>query len=332
MDLKSIRYRLRNDFQLAILTLLGLITMLGIPPFAAFRLIHGEWAVLALDVMIEFGVAGGVIYAWKTGDTRRCGLIMVYFLSTAATAASLLIGIGGTYWLYPALVANFFLVDRRHALGIALVVLVVLLLADGLFRPPAETVSFVATVIVSCLLTYAFAYRTSTQREQLESLASHDALTGVFNRRTMLDELERAQRTFERDQHGSGVLMLDIDHFKLINDRHGHLVGDQVLIKLATRLEQNIRKNDRLFRYGGEEFVVLALLPNIDGLMTLAEKLRRIVEQNIVDPEGRPVTISIGGAMLLPAESIEAWFARADVALYQAKNSGRNRSIIAPDN
>jgi diguanylate cyclase len=331
VNIEAIKHRLRNDFQLAIMTLLGLITLLGIPPFAAYRLMHGEWAAFALDIMIELGVAGGVIYAWKSGNTRRCGLIMVYFLSIASTAASLLIGVNGTYWLYPALVANFFLVDRRHAMAIALVVLVVLLLTGGLFRPPAETVSFVATVIVSCLFAYAFAFRTSTQREQLEVLASHDALTGLFNRRTLIDELDRAQRTFERDQHRCGVLMLDIDHFKRINDRHGHLTGDQVLIKLAALLEKSLRKNDRLFRYGGEEFVVIALLPNRNGLLSLAEKLRGIVERNVGDPEDHPVTISIGGAMLRPAESIEAWFARADTALYVAKDAGRNRVVVDTD-
>jgi diguanylate cyclase (GGDEF)-like protein len=125
--------------------------------------------------------------------------------------------------------------------------------------------------------------------------------------------------------------MLDLDHFKRVNDRHGHLAGDHVLIKLARLLEQSVRTSDRLFRYGGEEFVILTLLPNRDGLVSIAEKLRRLVEQNIGDPDGHNVSISNGGAMLRPAESVEVWFARADAALYVAKESGRNRAIVDPD-
>jgi diguanylate cyclase (GGDEF)-like protein len=331
MNLKALHYRLQNDFHLAVMTLLGGIALLGIAPFTLLRVINGQWMAFAVDFIIQLGILGSVLYAWWSRDTHRPSLFLAYFLGIMATIAVRVLNAPGEYWFYPAMVANFFLVDRRHALAITLLGLTTLLLSGSLDKPPAEAASFFISVIVCALLSYAFAYRTAMQRMQLETLASKDALTGIFNRRTLLDELDRAHRTFERDQHRYGIVILDVDHFKKINDRHGHLAGDGVLIALASLLERNVRKSDRLFRYGGEEFVVLTLLPNHDGLVTVAEKLRNRVEQNIADLDGQPITISLGGAILRPAESIEAWFARADTALYVAKNSGRNRAVIDPD-
>lgn len=326
----AIRYRLRNNFDLAIFSMLGAIVLVGIPPFAILRFLNGQWLAFFMDISIELGILGGVVHAWKTGNLQKTGLFIACFNTVAAIVASFVLGITGAYWLYPAMGANFFLVDRRLALG-AIVVTPAILALGGVFASGAEATSFAATLLVSGLFTFAFAYRAAQQRDQLENLASHDALTGIFNRRTLVDELDRAQRTFEREQHRCGILMLDIDHFKQVNDRFGHLLGDEVLIELANLLERNVRKNDRVFRYGGEEFVVLAMLPNHDGLVAVAEKLRSGVERDIHAPDGHPITISLGGAILRSGESIEAWFARADTALYMVKNSGRNRVIVDPD-
>jgi diguanylate cyclase len=326
----AFRYRLRNNFELAIFTMLGAIVLVGIPPFAILRFVNGQWTAFFMDLSIELGILSGVVYAWKTGNLQRTGIFIACFNTVAAITASFVLGMTGAYWLYPAIGANFFLVDRRLALGASVVASTILALG-GVFRSGAEAMSFAATLLVCGLFTFAFARRATQQREELENLASKDTLTGIFNRRTLVDELDRAQRTFEREQHRCGILMLDIDHFKQVNDGYGHLVGDEVLIELANLLERNVRKNDRVFRYGGEEFVVLAMLPNHDGLVTVAEKLRSCVERDIHDPDGHPITISLGGAILRSGESIEAWFARADTALYTAKNSGRNRAVVDPD-
>jgi diguanylate cyclase (GGDEF)-like protein len=331
VGIKAIQYRLRSDFQLAIITLLGLISLLGITPFALLRGINGQWLSFAVDATIEVVILGGVLYAWQAGDTRHPSIFLAYFIGVMSVVAVQVLGIPGAYWMYPALIANFFLTDRRHALAIALLALTGLILGDRVFPSLAETASYSVTLVVSALLAYAFAYRTSLQREQLEVLASKDALTNVSNRRTMLEELERARHAFEREQRTYGLLILDLDHFKQVNDRYGHLAGDQVLVKLARLLEQHVRKNDRLFRYGGEEFVLLAMPADPAGLSAMAEKLRVMVEQSVDDSRGHSITVSIGGAVLRREESIDGWFARADTALYVAKNSGRNRAIVDPD-
>ncbi len=330
MDIKTIRYRLRNDFQLAIITLLGLIALLGITPFALLRGINGQWLSFAVDATIETGILGAVLYAWRTGDTYHPSTFLAYFIGVMSVVAVHILGIPGAYWMYPALIGNFFLTDRRNALAIALLALAGLILSDSLFRSPAEAASYSVTLVVSALLAYVFAYRSSMQRQQLEALALKDALTGACNRRALIGELERTKKTFERGRTTFGLLVLDIDHFKKVNDRHGHIAGDKVLMRLAGLLEQSVRAADRVFRYGGEEFVIIATPTSRDSLAAMAENLRGAAERTL-EVDGTRLTVSIGGALLRPGESMEAWFSRADTALYSAKDAGRNRAVVGPD-
>lgn len=328
MNTKPLRYRLNNDFQLAVLTLLAAIALLGITPFTLLRAIQAQWLAFVIDLTIQGGILACVIHAWRTGDTRRPSLALAYFIGAMALVAVWVLGAPGRFWFYPVIVANFFLASRGHALAIALLGLTVMLLNGSLQMPIVEVASYAITIIVSALLGYAFAYRTAMQRSQLETLASRDALTNLFNRRTLLDALQSAHREFSRDREPRGLLILDLDHFKQINDNYGHLTGDHVLVMLAQQLEQNVRTGDRLFRYGGEEFVVLAMPESDAGLATMAEKLRSAIEANLDDGHGHAVTASVGGALLRPGEAVQDWFARADTALYVAKNSGRNRVVI----
>lgn len=328
MELGTIKHRLTHDFQLTVLTLLGTVALAGLTPFALLRAINGQWGPFAFDASIEVVILGGVIGAWRSRDTRGLSLFVAYFLGLMAGSAVHVIGAPGEYWLYPAIIANFFFVDRRHALGIAVMALAIALFADDGSRPGIAVALYSVTTIVCALFGYAFAYRVAMQRGQLEGLASRDGLTGLFNRRTLIDELTRARRTFERERRDCGVLMLDLDHFKRINDAHGHPAGDRVLIELARLLKEQVRLSDRVFRYGGEEFVVLAIHTGHEGLLAMAEKLRGKVEREITDPKGQPVTVSIGGAVLGSGEAVDDWFARVDAALYAAKNAGRNRTVI----
>jgi diguanylate cyclase (GGDEF)-like protein len=328
MNLKSIKYRLANDFQLAVISLLGMIALFGISPLTILRALESDWHAFTTDLLIQVGIIAGVVRAWQTGNNHGPSLFLAYFIGSAIIAAIYTIGSAAIYWLYPVTVACFFLVDRRHAMAIALTVMAALLLTHAIHIPIIEATSYFITVVVCAMFSYAFAYRTAVQRDQLETLASRDALTGVYNRRAMLDELESAHQAFNRKQTTCGILMLDLDHFKQINDRYGHAIGDQILVDIAKLLEITIRKSDRLFRFGGEEFLILVQQTNIEGMASLAEKLRHAIEANVIGLDGNPVTTSIGGTLLRPNESIDSWFDRTDKALYAAKDAGRNLVVI----
>lgn len=165
---------------------------------------------------------------------------------------------------------------------------------------------------------------------QLEELATTDALTGVPNRRSFLERATGEFSRAKRNRHDMSILMIDVDHFKAINDRHGHAAGDQVLRHIAQACNGALRGSDILGRIGGEEFA--ALLPEADGATAglVADRLRRAVV-NIASETGAtrtPVSVSIGIATSqLCAESLETIMANADTALYQAKQDGRNRAV-----
>lgn len=167
-------------------------------------------------------------------------------------------------------------------------------------------------------------------REELRFQATHDVLTGIWNRRATLHLLQREIERASRTQGSTGLLMLDLDHFKQVNDNYGHLAGDAVLREVSRRIMQVIRSYDFLGRYGGEEFLVV--LPGCDRTHALqsAERIRSAVAAAPVraDEVEIPVTISIGVTAVDGNTSEKEVLAVADEALYQAKNKGRNRASV----
>jgi diguanylate cyclase (GGDEF)-like protein/hemerythrin-like metal-binding protein len=165
------------------------------------------------------------------------------------------------------------------------------------------------------------------QISELEKLSSTDWLTGAWNRahfdRVVTSELDRSMRF----RQPVSLIFLDIDHFKRVNDAYGHQAGDCVLRELVQVIGATIRSIDALFRWGGEEFVVLASSTGYREGATLAEKIRDKVERHQFSSVG-PVTISLGVAEHIATESTEIWFRRVDEALYRAKHSGRNRVSV----
>jgi len=170
------------------------------------------------------------------------------------------------------------------------------------------------------------------QRQMFES-ASRDALTQVYNKRFFMEQLASEHAYAARHGTDLSLLMFDIDHFKSINDTHGHLAGDYVLAELTRVLMPAIRTEDIVARYGGEEFVVLSRTTGAAAAAHLAERLRRSIEQHpfmFADKIVR-VTVSIGISYMPAPEikSAEDMIACADRALYEAKNGGRNRVVSA---
>ncbi len=179
-----------------------------------------------------------------------------------------------------------------------------------------------------------FAIVNDRLNQQLRERALRDDLTGTLSRRGLREHGERMLAGQEPARQDSGVaaLMLDVDHFKAVNDRHGHLVGDEVLRHLSAVMTEHLRDDALLARYGGEEFTVLLPVRSRQDAETVAERLRQAIEaQPCESRAGRiRVTVSIGVAFHQTAHSLDEVLSRADTRLYEAKQAGRNRVICEP--
>jgi len=161
---------------------------------------------------------------------------------------------------------------------------------------------------------------------ELTRLAVTDPVTGVWNRRQGSDLLLAETTKPERHRRQLSLLMVDVDHFKSINDSFGHLAGDEVLIEMAQRLVAAVRSTDMVIRWGGEEFVILLQECPIEDATARAEKIRRQIADHPFPGVGT-VTVSVGAAQLRAGDDLAAWLGRADNALYEAKRAGRNTVV-----
>lgn len=166
--------------------------------------------------------------------------------------------------------------------------------------------------------------------QELRKLATTDPLTGIWNRRHLFNLAERELEKIRRDSHSFSVLMLDIDHFKKINDTYGHKLGDEAIKFTAKIIYQNIRKIDMLGRYGGEEFVVFLPDTNLGIAHKVGERIRKNIEKSTIPRESINIklTLSVGVASYnITDKTIENMLQKADQALYQAKHQGRNQVV-----
>jgi diguanylate cyclase (GGDEF)-like protein len=164
---------------------------------------------------------------------------------------------------------------------------------------------------------------------ELERLAHTDRLTGVLNRRALEQLIVNEIKRGHRYHRPFSVLFIDLDHFKVVNDRYGHDVGDVVLSRLTAEVAPMLRESDQLGRWGGEEFLILCSETGCEDALCLAERIRRHVEQYAFPTVNR-LTLSIGIACLDKGQSASELIAEADRAMYEAKQSGRNRTVLAP--
>ena len=253
------------------------------------------------------------------------------------------------------LMFGIFGLTTRQMLGVLVYSLVAFGLASGVVAgrdepdyPPVVAAAYVGMVVVVLLSSTFLTTRVQSTREhlrrqkaelaqaleQIRQLATHDDLTGLLNRRAMLDRMQLEQRRSLRSGSPLLIAQLDIDHFKAVNDTHGHAAGDLVLQSFADTVRRNVRDTDVLARWGGEEFVLLLCDTPAADAVALMERLRQAVQamQVPVAQGGQPitVTVSIGLARHAPADPLAGTLERADRALYAAKAGGRNRVVPAP--
>lgn len=319
--------RIRTDFRFAIITLFSAVTVLGVAPFAVYRIARGQVLAGVIDSAIVLSITLAGVYVWRGGNIERASRVTIAAYTAGCLMVANLVGLPGALWIYAVLLANFLLVERREAVLASAFAIAVLMLSPDVFADANQRITFLATTLVVSLFAFIFASRTETQRMQLENLASHDPLTGIYNRRAMERELAIAIEAYRRQRTPYGLAIADLDHFKRINDSSGHEAGDRVLVDFVELVAGSTRKGDRFFRLGGEEFVLLLPGTQAESLQVFCENLRERIATQLAYGNER-ITVSIGAAALETDEDAASWLARADKAVYQAKHQGRNQVVV----
>lgn len=267
------------------------------------------------------------LFAVRRGFERPVHNIFLVICLTAITVLSLVQrGVNGVFWVPPTLMI-FSIVFPRHTIRLYIILYALIVIGTAFFTIDGDNswrllVSTAVTIaLIYILLDVIYALQTKMAR-----LALKDELTGAYNRREMNARLAIAADRKKRYDAASSLMIIDLDHFKSINDTYGHAAGDRVLVELVDLLRSNCRRADEVFRAGGEEFVILLPDTSIDGATTLVDKIMKALRgRRLADLS---VTASIGIAEIATDETVESWMSRADAALYRAKESGRNRAEL----
>jgi diguanylate cyclase (GGDEF)-like protein len=301
---------------------------LGILPFAVLRIMNGEMLAATVDIIMIVGLSTLGVFVYRTQQVRFVSLVLSSLCILGVLSTVYVSGTQQVYWAYPALMAVFYLVKPREGVVFALILIAALIPRLLPEENTFLTTTMLITIIVMSTIAFAFSVVTNRQRDLLIRLATKDPLTGAGNRRALENKMADIVAGHARNSSPAALIILDLDHFKAVNDAHGHAMGDQILRRITEIVNLRIRVTDSLYRIGGEEFVVVLEGQNRDGAAHLAEQLRTLVEANELVPD-HSVTISLGVAEILYKETSNDWLHRADEALYQAKRSGRNTTSVA---
>jgi len=305
-----------------------MLAVLGVMPFTVYRFVSGDYLLAFIESCLSVSVLAIFIYVWRTNRVEVPAALLIILMLGVIIAVVHIKGPTLVYWLYPATLSCFCVLKARTSSILSLMSMLLLLPAlypalDGL-----EVALIYTTLILLCLFGYTFTLMSYQQHLELTKLAARDGLTGAWNRRSLDDAMAQLINKHQRKPMTASLIIMDLDHFKKINDTYGHAVGDEILIKIADLLRSVVRMSDQIYRYGGEEFVLIAEGADLKEAAILAETIRSRVEKSQLFEEQK-VTISLGVAELSQASSAERWLTLADDALYCAKHQGRNRFSLA---
>jgi diguanylate cyclase (GGDEF)-like protein len=319
--------QLQEKYQLSLLLLLSFVAMLGVFPFVVIRYAAGNFTAAIIDMMLVIGLAALVAYAHYSKKIRFVSMLTAVFINTGVVVIVIANGMDSFLWVYPVFASTFILVKPIEAFCINVVAALSLVALSDIF----DTISldsYLVTTLMLSMSAFVYASHGAKQFRLLKTLNTVDALTGAFNRRALSSDMNAALSHAERNDIKQLLAILDLDYFKRVNDKYGHAVGDQVLKDFVTITTSHIRKYDRLYRFGGEEFVLL--IPGInDQQHVFINNLRAAIKKELKTPDGAEITVSFGVAFWEPGTTQDTWLQRADEALYLAKAKGRDCVVFS---
>ena len=308
------------------LLILTAFAVLAISPFVYIRWQEGDMVMAFIDAALVIGTAVFFAFVYFTRKVDTAKLLLSSFFAIAIVVIVAIRGQSHLFWLYPVMIAFFYILPAKPAGIICFIALTLIIIILFPSTSTVELLTIAATLFLNAAFSYVIFDNYNKTNNRLALLASIDPLTSSGNRRALDNKLEKILADQKRATSKVSLLLLDLDHFKKINDNYGHANGDIVLVELVELIQKSSRALDALYRYGGEEFILLPLKVDLQEATQVAEKLRVLVEKTSF-ADNISVTVSIGVAQYRAGETAEAWISRADAALYLAKDSGRNQVV-----
>lgn len=323
------RSRLKYE-ALTILSVLGIGGGLALT-FVDFMSLHPIAG--AADISAALLLAINLIYLKNSANVTLASVAGFTIVLALTLMAFFTAGAPMLFWIYMFPWLAFFLFGLRTGMIVNFILaLGIVLLLNRLVIDGASLSNVRIDIVASYLMltAIAFAYENSKLKleRKLRLASATDELTGALNRRRFAELTEREMDRSDRYGTPFSVIMLDMDHFKNINDEYGHRVGDRVLQEVVNMITRRIRKSDDLIRYGGEEFMILAPMTNIYQAQELAECIRASVAEHTIPVVGK-ISVSAGVAGYRELDDVDTLVNRADAAMYRAKRMGRNRVEIS---
>jgi diguanylate cyclase (GGDEF)-like protein len=315
---------------IVVMRLQALVAIVVILPFSLWRVWQAQYVLAGLGFGAVILLAGLGLLSF---NTRRFDQVGRFVLPLVVIGQMVVIGgmitLAGPEtksWAFPVLISSFLLLRTREATAITLTCSAVdAWLVSRHSGHVRDAAIFFASCLLVVLFTHLFASRLQADKQKFRTRSLQDALTGVGNRRLLDDTLTAL--VLQPLSMPCTLILFDLDHFKQINDRFGHNIGDACLTHFARVIESMLGTGDTLYRFGGEEFVVLTEQAAEPGF-ALAQRLRQHIEQTSIIRESK-LTVSAGVAQRVAGQTVRDWVSRADTALYQAKASGRNQVVMA---
>jgi len=309
---------------------LGNVALVFITPFAINNLLNGQWhvAIAALVIIAVFSFNTFTVLIWKTYYSGLC-----FFLLSPAMLLFIWFsipqqGIIGVLWSFPALVAFYFLLPERLAWVVNGIGLAMIFYLSWVTFDHGLAIRIIATMTLISLFTAVSVRLINIQQKALHQVAITDFLTGLYNRNNLTLVLDEIIENNHKSTASNHLMVLDIDHFKSINDQHGHETGDQALKSVASIIRNLVGDDGVVFRLGGEEFLVLLEQQSWQEAKSLAELIRSTMANSELLP-GFSTTLSIGLSRLKPNMTRADWIKESDQNMYQAKHHGRNQVVAS---
>jgi diguanylate cyclase (GGDEF)-like protein len=312
-----------------VMSALSVLAAVFLLPFAASDFLKGRYLLSGSIVCVVAAFAIDGVALRRGGRPPIPYPLLLVPVATAITVSLATQGVVGAFWCYPVVVFFYFVLARTAARACSLGLLLFATALVHHFLTMRITVRFAASLFLTIVIVDVIQDIIGQLQRLLLEQAITDPLTGAYNRRHMETRLAEAVETHHRRGGASSLLLTDVDHFKQINDEHGHEAGDAVLRGIVSTIRNRARQVDLLFRMGGEEFILLLPDTTPSDAVAVADSIRQaIAEAPLL--EGRSVTASIGVGDLRGGDSVESWIKAADAAMYAAKEGGRNRVARRP--